>query len=121
MATNRVLPSKRITKRSVDALKCPENRDRTSYGTRSRRGFEVAAFRGGKKTDFIQYRQHGRTRRYAIGEHGTLTPDEARKRRAGTSPQSRRVKTRLIHGARSGRFLRLKKRQATLWQPSSAR
>ena len=31
-----------------------------------------------EETYFIQYRLHGRTRRYAIGEHGRLTPDEAR-------------------------------------------
>ena len=80
MATNRVLPSKKITKRSVDALKCPENRDRIFLWDEELNGFGVAAFRGGKKTYFIQYRQHGRTRRYAIGEHGTLTPDEAREK-----------------------------------------
>jgi integrase len=80
MATNRVLPSKRITKRSVDALKCPENRDRIFLWDEELNGFGVAAFRGGKKTYFIQYRHHGRTRRYAIGEHGTLTPDEAREK-----------------------------------------
>jgi integrase len=78
MPANRVLPNKRITKRAVDALKCPEDRDRIFLWDEELSGFGVAAFRGGKKTYFIQYRQHGRTRRYAIGEHGTLTPDEAR-------------------------------------------
>ena len=80
MPTNRVLPSKRITKRAVDALKCPENRDRIFLWDQDLNGFGIAAFAGGKKTYFIQYRQHGRTRRYAIGEHGTLTPDEAREK-----------------------------------------
>ena len=78
MPTKRVLPGRRITKRAVDALKCPEDRDRIFLWDKDLSGFGVAAFPSGKKTYFIQYRQHGRTRRYVIGEHGALTPDEAR-------------------------------------------
>jgi integrase len=41
-------------------------------------GFGVAAFPSGKKVYVAQYRHGGRSRRAAIGEHGRLTPDEAR-------------------------------------------
>ena len=43
------------------------------------RGFGVVAFRNGGKCYVAQYRQDGRSRRTRIGEHGRLTPDEARK------------------------------------------
>jgi integrase len=78
MPVNRVLSSRRITKRAVDALKCPEKRDRIFLWDEDLNGFGVAAFPSGKKTYFVQYRQHGRTRRLTLGQHGTLTPDEAR-------------------------------------------
>jgi integrase len=78
VAIKRVLPSKKITKRAVDALRCPPDRDRVFLWDEELTGFGVTAFAGGKKTYFIQYRLHGRTHRFAIGAHGTLTPDEAR-------------------------------------------
>jgi hypothetical protein len=78
MTIKRVLPSKRITKRVVDTLSCPADRDRIFVWDEELSGFGVAAFAGGKKTYFVQYRLHGRTRRFAIGAHGTLTPEEAR-------------------------------------------
>src|SRR5271165_6164005 len=42
-------------------------------------GFGVAAFASGKKVYVAQYRQARRSRRITIGEHGRLTPDEARR------------------------------------------
>ena len=42
-------------------------------------GFGVAVFASGKKVYVAQYRQAGRSRRITIGEHGRLTPDEARR------------------------------------------
>jgi len=39
----------------------------------------VAAFPSGKKVYVAQYRQNGRSRRITLGEHGRLTPKEARK------------------------------------------
>jgi hypothetical protein len=41
-------------------------------------GFGVAAFPSGTKVYVAQFRKDGRSRRIAIGEHGRLTPDEAR-------------------------------------------
>ena len=69
---------KRITKRAVDALRCPSSRDRMFLWDEDLSGFGVAALPSGKKVYVAQYRQHGRSRRVKIGEHGRLTPDEAR-------------------------------------------
>ena len=68
----------RITKRAVDALICPTNKDRSFLWDDGLAGFGIAAFPSGKKVYVVQYRQNGRSRRVAIGEHGRLTPDEAR-------------------------------------------
>ncbi|MBL1435187.1 MAG: tyrosine-type recombinase/integrase [Rhodobacteraceae bacterium] len=42
-------------------------------------GFAVRVFPSGRKSYLIQYRSGGRTRRLAIGKHGTVATDEARK------------------------------------------
>jgi len=68
----------RITKRSVDALSCPEGKDRVFLWDDALSGFGIAAHRSGKKTYAVQYRQDGRSRRATIGDHGRLTPDKAR-------------------------------------------
>jgi hypothetical protein len=72
------VPNGRISKRSVDLLHCPSDKDRIFLWDDSLAGFGVAAFATGRKTYCVQYRQLGRTRRASIGEHGRLTPDEAR-------------------------------------------
>ena len=72
------MPSGRITKRAVDALQCPAGRDRDFLWDDALAGFGVAAFPTGKKVYVAQFRKDGRSRRVAIGEHGRLTPDEAR-------------------------------------------
>jgi hypothetical protein len=41
-------------------------------------GFGVVVFPSGKKVYVAQYRQNGRSRRSNIGEHGRLTPEQAR-------------------------------------------
>jgi integrase len=69
----------RISKRSVDALKCEPGKDRTFLWDDALAGFGAAAFASGKKVYVAQYRQAGRSRRITIGEHGRLTPDEARR------------------------------------------
>ncbi len=68
----------RITKRATDALECPAGKDRAFLWDDALAGFGVAAFPTGKKVYVAQYRQNGRSRRVAIGEHGRLTPDQAR-------------------------------------------
>jgi integrase len=80
----------KITKRRVDALECPAAKDREVLWDTELSGFGVVAFppakkppgekkAPGKKVYVIQYRQAGRSRRSVIGEHGRLTPDEARR------------------------------------------
>ena len=68
----------RITKRAIDALECPTGKDRVFLWDDALAGFGVGAFPTGKKVYVAQYRQNGRSRRVAIGDHGRLTPDEAR-------------------------------------------
>jgi integrase len=77
------MSSSKITKRTVDDLECPPGKDRIFLWDDSLSGFGVAAFpsrkgKKGKKVYVVQYRQDGRSRRSKIGEHGRLTPDEAR-------------------------------------------
>lgn len=68
----------RISKRSVDALSCPNGKDRGILWDDDLAGFGVIAFPSGAKTYIVQYRQNGQSRRYQVGKHGRLTPDEAR-------------------------------------------
>lgn len=41
-------------------------------------GFGLRVFRSGKRSYLVQYRAHGRTRRFMIGPHGVWTPETAR-------------------------------------------
>jgi integrase len=105
----------RITKRSVDALQCPAGKDREILWDDAIAGFGVAAFPTGKKVYVAQYRQAGRSRRATIGEHGRLTPDEARSAakkllgvvEAGADPIAERHKERAVRtfGAVAEEFL----------------
>lgn len=72
------MEGKRITKRAIDALSCPESKDRIFLWDKDLSGFGVAAFPSGKKVYVAQYRKDGRSHRLSIGEHGRLNPDEAR-------------------------------------------
>lgn len=72
------MPQGRISKRSVDALFCPEGKDRSFLWDDDLAGFGVTAFPTGRKVYVAQYRKDGRSRRVSIGDHGRLTPDEAR-------------------------------------------
>lgn len=67
----------KLTKRFVDKLDIRE----TDYITFDSDvgGFAVRVFPSGRKSYLIQYRSGGRTRRLAIGRHGTVATDEARK------------------------------------------
>jgi integrase len=75
----RANPLGRISKRSVDDLTCPHGKDREFLWDDALAGFGIAAFPTGRKVYVVQYRQNGRSRRANIGEHGPLTPVEARK------------------------------------------
>ncbi len=72
------MPNGSISKRSVDAFKCPTGKDREILWDSELGGFGLIAFPSGKKVYCVQYRKDGRSRRSRIGEHGRLTPDEAR-------------------------------------------
>ncbi len=72
------MPRGRITKRAVDALACPQGKDRDFLWDDALAGFGVAVFPTGKKAYVAQFRKDGRSRRVTIGDHGRLTPDEAR-------------------------------------------
>jgi integrase len=71
----------RLTKRLVDQLAPKGEGPRTEafVWDEALPGFGVRVLPSGRKTYLIQYRDaHSRTRRYALGAHGVLTPDQAR-------------------------------------------
>ncbi|PLX34951.1 MAG: integrase [Hyphomicrobiales bacterium] len=69
----------KISKRSVDALR-PSDRDEYLWDT-DLAGFGLKVTPRGRRIYLVQYRlggRKGRTRRYTIGHHGPLTPEQAR-------------------------------------------
>src|ERR1700723_3194480 len=72
------MPTGRISKHAVDALICPPDKDRIFLWDDALAGFGVGAFPSGKRTYYIQFRKSGRSRRAIVGDHGRMTPDEAR-------------------------------------------
>lgn len=80
------MPTEKITKRIVDALKAPKpSRDGVKVREhfvwdRELRGFGVQVMPSGLKSFVIQYRTpEGRNRRAVIGRYGLMTVEEARK------------------------------------------
>lgn len=71
----------RLTKRTVDAA-APNGRDYFLWDDELP-GFGLRVFASGKRSYVIQYRKDGRSRRVALGLHGPLTPDDARKQAKG--------------------------------------
>lgn len=71
----------KLTKKTVDAAK-PKDTEYFVWDD-DLAGFGLRVFPSGKKSYVVQYRQHRRTRRMAIGPHGVFTPDEARKEAKG--------------------------------------
>ncbi len=70
--------TKRITKLHVESLR-PAGRDIVVWDGELP-GFGVRVKPSGVRSYIIQYRnRHGRSRRYTIGKHGTLTTEEARR------------------------------------------
>jgi integrase len=71
----------KLTKRTVDAER-PEEREKFVWDE-DLPGFGLRVFPSGRKSYVVQYKlggRGGRTRRMALGLHGKLTPEEARKR-----------------------------------------
>ncbi|MGA9658208.1 MAG: integrase arm-type DNA-binding domain-containing protein [Asticcacaulis sp.] len=67
----------RITKRSVDALSCDTD---AKYRDADLKGFAVRVKPNGSKTYLVIYKNHeGRTRSLALGQHGKITAEDARK------------------------------------------
>jgi len=67
----------KLTKRAVEGLET-KAADYFIWDTQIA-GFGVRVMRSGAKTYQAQYRQGGRTRRIALGRHGSITVDEARR------------------------------------------
>src|SRR5262245_16851758 len=91
----------RLTKRLIDQVQ-PQATDVFVWDTLLP-GFGVRVLPSGRKTYLIQYRdEHGRTRRYALGAHGVLTPEQARSLaqaelasvKAGSNPSVERQRAR---------------------------
>ena len=69
-----------ISKRTVDALRAGD-RD-VLYWDRDLSGFGVRVYASGRKTYVVQCRGPNGSRRVTIGQHGEVTPDEARRQAA---------------------------------------
>ncbi|MCA0431630.1 MAG: site-specific integrase [Proteobacteria bacterium] len=68
----------RLSKKTVDAC-VPKDREYFVWDE-DMPGFGLRVFPSGKKSYVLQYRHLGRTRRYAIGLHGKVTPEKAREK-----------------------------------------
>lgn len=71
----------KIGNRTVDALTCPKGESKVFRWDDALTGFGVVAYASGKKSYVIKYPMKGqahRSRRYTLGEHGRLTPTQAR-------------------------------------------
>jgi integrase len=73
------MPTRRISKSTVDSLFCPPGKDREILWDDKLKGFGVIVYPTGLRTYVAQYRKDGRSHRVVIGKHGRLTPDEARR------------------------------------------
>jgi integrase len=67
----------KLTKRFVDLVQ-PLEKDRFEWDD-DVKGFGLRIKPSGVKSYLIQYRINNRSRRYTLGKHGVITPDEARK------------------------------------------
>jgi len=68
----------KLTKRSVEKL-AVQDKDYIIFDS-DVNGFGVRVLPSGKRSYLVQYRSGGRTRRIAIGQHGAVTVEAARKR-----------------------------------------
>lgn len=67
----------KLTKRLVESLSVDEG-DKIFWDSELA-GFGLRVYATGRKVYLVQYRAKGRSRRKALGKHGVLTADEARK------------------------------------------
>jgi len=73
--------SVKLTKRAVDLLELPQDKLGAITWDDELKGFGIRVMPSGTKTYILNYRTPQRKqRRIAIGRHGVLAPDEARKR-----------------------------------------
>ena len=66
----------KLTRRAVEALKA--NGADTVYWDGELTGFGVRVRKSGRKNYVLQTRVRGKLRWFTIGQHGPITPDEAR-------------------------------------------
>ena len=71
------MASEKLSKRVVDRLEA-RARDYIIFDGELP-GFGVRVMPNGKRFYLIQYRRHGRTRRMALGQHGVVTAEIARR------------------------------------------
>lgn len=69
----------KLGKRELDALACPPGRRDMLVFDDDLTGFAVRVTAAGTKTFLFQYRQGRQVRRLRLGEHGDLTPAQARR------------------------------------------
>lgn len=67
----------KITKRTVDAMQAPATGEAMLWDAEIK-GFGLRCRAGGEKTYIYMYKFSGKLRKYTIGKHGALTPDQAR-------------------------------------------
>jgi integrase len=91
------MPSCKLTKRTIEALPSPARTD-AIWWDQDLKGFGLKVTPAGRKVFLVQYRpagDRGNPRKYTIGEHGSVTPHQARieahrvlaDRAAGRDPQ----------------------------------
>src|SRR5919112_3763699 len=92
------MPVCKLTKRAIDALPCPADRD-TIWWDNDLKGFGLKITPADRRTFLVQYGPAGdrrNPRKYTIGEYGSVTPYQARveaqrvlaERAAGRDPQA---------------------------------
>lgn len=105
----------KLTKRSVEGLE-PRNTDYLVFDSELP-GFGVRVMPSGRKSYLVQYRSGGRTRRLALGWHGALTAEEARKEAMSRLGEVAKGGTHPRKSAASG-ALRRSQHSATGFRPN---
>jgi integrase len=68
----------KLTKRLIDSLAVPANKDRLRVTDSELTGFGVMVHASGRKSFFVRYGPRGQRRTVTLGQYGPLTPDAAR-------------------------------------------